>query len=482
MSRSVHVSPAPRAESALASITPAAQRGEIRSLTGLRIVAAVWVVVFHFERQLAESFGAPLDLVRPLISAGWLGVDLFFLLSGFVLTLNYVDRLGRRFRMRASVSFLWGRVARIWPLYAVLSTVMTCWILIAGWNTPWPVEDRPVVTAAGFLEQLALVQMWHRMFYPPSSYLPPGWSLSVEFLAYASFPLGVLLLWRVRNAPPALLAGLAVSAMMPLAVYGYVEGLSTHNLPWPLRIAGAFLSGGLTSLFVRRVRGSAGALRWAPTVAVVCIVELTVVAYWTGAQVQSGHVDRSVIAVVLFPLLVGALALSDRGPAAVLSREVFVLGGRISFALYLVHWLFLDIQFWLQAHVAILRPGSATLALVQAHLVLGALVSSYLLWRFVEEPGRKYLLRHGPGRAVRPTAAVIADARPASPGPHASRLPVRPIRPVRSTHPDTIEPPLPRPAVSRPRRPAVATEDPARPLRTAPVHHPSSQQQRTGAR
>ena len=90
--------------------------GEIRALTGLRIVAAVWVVLHHFEGVVTQAFGEYLRPLHPLMATGWLGVDLFFLLSGFVLTHSYLHRMGATFSLRGSACFLWARIARVWPL------------------------------------------------------------------------------------------------------------------------------------------------------------------------------------------------------------------------------------------------------------------------------------------------------------------------------------------------------------------------------
>src|SRR4051794_13788734 len=104
--------------------TPLAARGEIRALTGLRIIAAMWVVVIHFQADMPPSVGGALGPVWPVAMSGWLGVDLFFLLSGFVMTVSYLDRLGPRWNTRGVVAFLWARLIRIWPLWALLTVLM----------------------------------------------------------------------------------------------------------------------------------------------------------------------------------------------------------------------------------------------------------------------------------------------------------------------------------------------------------------------
>src|SRR3712207_2038231 len=95
-------------------------RRDIRALTGLRAVAATWVVLLHFT-YFSAAYLDQMPFLRPLINAGWTGVELFFVLSGFVITLGYVERIGERLRLRAALDFVWNRFARVWPAWAVVT-------------------------------------------------------------------------------------------------------------------------------------------------------------------------------------------------------------------------------------------------------------------------------------------------------------------------------------------------------------------------
>jgi peptidoglycan/LPS O-acetylase OafA/YrhL len=96
-----------------------AMNNEIKPLTGLRGLAALIVVLYHFLEQ--DTYFQ--SVVPSLIKRGYLGVDVFFVLSGFVMALSY----GRCFKDRVTVSdytlFMVKRLARIFPLYLFITLI-----------------------------------------------------------------------------------------------------------------------------------------------------------------------------------------------------------------------------------------------------------------------------------------------------------------------------------------------------------------------
>ncbi len=162
-----------------------AARPAIPALTGLRFFLATAVVVYHYGEQLAPRLPAP---VRNLLGSGFLAVDVFFLLSGFVMAYNYLDGDG----LRGSPGNFWrARVARIVPVYWIGAMLFTPLAISQLW--------RGDATAFGaiFVSASLLLQAW-----APSLALlwnPPGWSLSVEAFFYAAFPRLGPFLWRTSR-------------------------------------------------------------------------------------------------------------------------------------------------------------------------------------------------------------------------------------------------------------------------------------------
>ncbi|WNV74818.1 acyltransferase [Geodermatophilus sp. DSM 44513] len=404
-----------------------APSGEIRALTGLRIVAALWVVVFHFWFTPGDAYRAVWEPLAPLVKTGALGVDLFYVLSGFVITLTYLDRLGPRPAARAAVGFWWARICRVWPVYALVTTAFGGWLLYKASRAPdgflvWQ-NTQPTVTVGSWLEQLAMVQLWHQPAFDGSSWVGAAWSISAEWLAYVCFPLLVLLLWRLRDLPPVVTGGLAVAVLVPFAAACYSTGDPYFAWSWLVRIGGGFLAGALTCLAVRRIRVTPRVERVAAGVAVLAVVEI-LVGLWWGHWRGQGTAEHGGVVVVLFPVLVGALALSTQGLSRVLSRDALVHGGRISFSLYLVHIPLFEIAWTHMEWWPAIAPGTGLSALLVPHLLLAALVLAHLLHRFVEEPSRLLLRDRGPGRWAR------GDRRQGVPAPRdaAGRPAVRPAR------------------------------------------------------
>ena len=326
------------------------------------------------------------------------------MLSGFVITLTYVDKIGRRFTIRGSVGFLWARFCRIWPVYALITTLYGVWLVIKASRVSdgflvWQ-NVQPKVDVLHWLEQLTMLQLWHRQYFDGSSWVGPAWSISAEWAAYVAFPLVALLLWRLRNAHPAVTGVLAVACMVPFAWACYRSGNPYYPYSWLARIAGGFLSGSFTCLAVRRIPLTPKVERVAAGVAALAVVEIVLMTLWGWWRGQ-GAGEYGGVLVVFFPVLVGSLALSRRGLSRVLATGPMVHGGRISYSLYLVHVPVFEIFWTGMLYQSRLEPGSALAAILTPQVLLVALVLAHLAYRYVEEPSRQWLRGRGPGRWAR---------------------------------------------------------------------------------
>ena len=148
---------------------------EVRAFTGIRGIAALYVALYHFGLP-----GLLHGRARTILGHGYIAVDLFFMLSGFVMALTYRDLFAGRSPLRGMLDFLGKRIARIYPLYALASIVALVVVIWAGLSTR---ADQ--ITPTKILANLLMIQSWGIS----DSYVGPAWSISTEWAAYLIFPL-----------------------------------------------------------------------------------------------------------------------------------------------------------------------------------------------------------------------------------------------------------------------------------------------------
>jgi peptidoglycan/LPS O-acetylase OafA/YrhL len=391
--------------------------GEIRSLSGLRIVAALWVVLFHFRPMLQTASPPLYDALKPILDCGAQGVDLFFILSGFVLTWNYLDRMGGTWSTRATLHFLWLRLARVWPLYLVTMHLAALWIVFTLNVGDFPSPAAADLTAISYLRQLAMVQLWFQPFFDDSSWDGPAWSISAEWLAYLMFGLLVLAVFRVERATRArglLLLSFAISLPPVLLLVGS-GGQFYTPWSWLPRIVLQFTAGALACAAVRKLELGDRARRVAGYGSLGLVAVIVGGLYYFAAHPLATVRDDFGLVDVLFMPLVVALAIGAGSLPRLLSTRVLVYGGQISFALYMVHELVHTAWLWIMAQYRIELVPSITAKLVFVGLILVALALSVLLYHFVEEPARIWMRRMvGERRAPITETHAKLDDRPTS--------------------------------------------------------------------
>lgn len=349
-------------------------------LTSVRFFLALGVVLFHYQLYWTlpvESAG--------LLNRARLGVDVFFILSGFILTHVYLqgDRpldYGR---------FLAARCARIYPahlfiLLAMLGLVLASPLFGVGLE---PGRFNP----ADFAGTLLLVQAW----FPRDTlalWNGPAWSLSAEWFAYLAFPAYAALALRLR-ARPWVIIGLA--AIVFIAIDAFYRAQFGRVLPRAedslgiLRIVPEFLYGiGLYYL----------GQRWTPSPRTAVMGTLAATATLL-LLMQIGADDRIIVAAA-GPFILSLALLAKADIRTFLSHPVALFAGEASFAVYLVHIPILMV--WRNTAQAFAGwPGDYRMGVgeLAAMLVL-TLAAAAAIHVFVERPGRRLLRAWvGPKRA-----------------------------------------------------------------------------------
>ncbi|MCV7409653.1 acyltransferase [Mycobacterium florentinum] len=389
-------------------------KGEIKALTGLRIVAAVWVVLFHFRPMLSDISPDFRENLAPVLNCGAQGVDLFFILSGFVLTWNYLDRMGRSWSTRETLHFLWLRLARVWPVYLVTMHLAALLVILSLHVGHTPLPEVSDLTAISYIRQVLLVQLWFEPFFDGTSWDGPAWSISAEWLAYLLFGVLALVIFRMKLATRArTLMWLAVLASLPPVVMLLASGHFYTPWSWLPRIVTQFTAGALACAAVRRLRLTDRGRHIAGYLSVLLLAAVVGVLYWFNAHPISGVVENDSGGVVdaLFVPLVITLAVGLGSLPRLLSTRVMVYGGQISFCLYMVHELVHTSWGWAVENFK-LTPWESDSP--WKWNVLGlfaiALALSSLLYHVVEEPARRWMRRMVD---VRPAAQRTEPSEPA---------------------------------------------------------------------
>jgi peptidoglycan/LPS O-acetylase OafA/YrhL len=368
--------------------------GEIKALSGLRIVAAVWVVLFHFRPLLKQASPPLSDALAPILDCGAQGVDLFFILSGFVLTWNYLERMGPAWSTRATLHFLWLRLARVWPVYLVTMHLAVAWIIFTLNVGDFPSAEAATLTGPNYLRQLFLVQLWVVPFFDNSSWDGPAWSISAEWLAYLLFGLLVIVLFRVARASRArTLLWLAFGVTLPPLLFLAATGEFYTPWSWLPRIVLQFTAGALACAAVRKLNLTDRGRTVAGVLSVVLLALIVGLVYWFDAHpIPTIRDDFGLVDVFFLPLVV-ALSVGTGTLPALLSTRVMVYGGKVSFSLYMVHELVHQSWNWAAAQYRIdMLPSWGTKFIVLA-LLAGSFAGAVVLFHYVEEPARHWMRR-----------------------------------------------------------------------------------------
>jgi peptidoglycan/LPS O-acetylase OafA/YrhL len=165
----------------------------LSNLTPLRGIAAIWVVVYHFSEIVAKFVNPDTTHV---IMKGYLMVDLFFIMSGFIISHVYEQSFRNNIQTTPFRQYIVARFARIYPLHFFTLLVLVILAVFSGaWNL---VQDPAAIPTHLFLLHSFGI---HKIF----TWNVPSWSISAEWWAYMIFPVLVIFLNRNKKFAVALL-------------------------------------------------------------------------------------------------------------------------------------------------------------------------------------------------------------------------------------------------------------------------------------
>lgn len=365
----------------------------IHALTSLRFIAALWVVLHHYGESLV-----PFDAGRLLLERGATGVSFFFVLSGFILAVNYpVERL-RWF------DFLKARFARVYPVY-LLGLAISLPLFFLGEIYNRSLSDSIMETIRQTLACVFLVQAW----IPDRATLlnPPSWSLSAEMFFYISFI--PLIGWKATRVfidkhrlaiPTVWIAGIAITATWMAMHPGLLPSpdlvgedawnANFHAFHPVLRIPEFILGVALGRWHLAGNRMTARRT----TMVVAAVVSFSALLFTPD---KGGPFLHNALLALPFGLIILGIAQGGSRSGSVFSHQKFVLLGEASYALYILH---VPIHEWMRilSHKAGIeqawREGPVWNLLYLAVVV----AISILVFQRFENPARKWIRSLGKGK------------------------------------------------------------------------------------
>jgi len=336
-------------------------------LDGLRGILALIIVIFHFM-EIAIA-----DYHDNVIAHGYLAVDFFFCLSGFVIAYAYDNRA----KDLSFWQFVKLRLIRLQPLVIIGSILGLITFLVDPFSSLYSIYGFGK-TAVIFLCSVFLIpypameERYTNLF----SLNAPAWSLFWEYVANIFY---ILLLYKLsKNILRILVIVGAICIIYIAKEHSNVSGGWGGQNFWDggARVLFSFVAGMLVYRSNWIIKNNLGFIG-------LCV--LSVPAFFVPFHASYNWIIEPILVLFYFPFIVSL------GAGAVLSKrfeKITLFSGKISYPLYMVHypfvWIFLT-------YVIVTKPSFNELAVVIPVSVLGIVLFSYLIMVFIDEPIRKYL-------------------------------------------------------------------------------------------
>lgn len=394
----------------MSTIMTRGAKPEILAHTGLRGLGVIGVMMNHF---VIVADNAAMSDVYPNFG---LILDLFFIMSGFIMSYLYFENFSTGFRKERFGKFLWARFARTYPLhiFALVAIIVMAVIKtqLPGLTAspPTPVfhigQAHDLDTPFTLLTNIFLVHAWG--LSDELSWNYPSWALSAEFSAYLLFPLMCLMIGRLPRVGPFILMGLAL--VIYVAIHARLGSLNVPGNDGAIRCIPGFAFGAAAYHLSSGIRNvSTPRLHVLQGLALVGAI---------GLMIYSGNQIIPIFALALLLIVTS----ENRGwLTAVLNWSPIRYLGIISYTVYVMHIVASKI-FSPVSNVLTGRFGVADAWWwndLRALLLMGfSIAISAVAFRYIEMPARDFLTNWMKRRSAtaRPAAAELVPAVASAPG------------------------------------------------------------------
>jgi peptidoglycan/LPS O-acetylase OafA/YrhL len=367
---------------------------QINSLTALRGIAALVVVVHHFSYYTLPKTGSTLSVYSNFFRNGYLSVDFFFILSGFIMTHVYIEDFSLKVNSSKYRSYLLSRFARIYPLHIfILSLFIGLEILKIFLlnNSAFTGKFNLTALFANFFLLQAFDLNCPPLFWCDTYWNEPAWSISVEFVIYCIFPFFLFLLLRNNEKNDLKIYAFALFSILLLIAFTRGNLDSIIGIPSIARCGIECILGIITYKIYRR-----GNYRNYFNLNLLVIIAITWIVlimnyYWN--YWRSLH-DWLILPA--FSILILAASINNNSVISqFLNSRIMLYFGTISYSIYMVHWFVQELlkTLWIYKFHHVFGKGFTeyeALTSLGVFLMIIILAAS-LTYRFVEVPMRNYL-------------------------------------------------------------------------------------------
>jgi peptidoglycan/LPS O-acetylase OafA/YrhL len=358
----------------------------IHSLTPLRGIAALWVVLFHIDVCIFyRDFGSLLPReATGLLSKGYLWVDFFFLLSGFVLAHVYGEELSTGRKISSIPRYLWARFARLYPLHIFTLFLLILAVVVLPYFLPGVIDDswKGYFAWSALPSNLLFTHAMNQHVY--LSWNMVSWSIGAEWWTYVVAIIFLILLYRrnLLSVVPIML--LSFACLILLVLLQTEKNLDiTFNYGFFRCLFEFVIGAGLYEIYRQRY---AAAFLARDSVFLLLLILILAILHWRIA-------DLSIIPV--FSMLILAASYNQMRTHRVLNLPVFAYLGKISYSIYLMHGIWFMV-FWfsfpaIKTGLGVQQmPDALKLAYVFLFLSL-TIGSAHISQRYIEVEGRRFL-------------------------------------------------------------------------------------------
>ena len=335
-------------------------------LDGLRGIAALAIVIFHFMEWVITDFS------KNFIGHGFLAVDFFFCLSGFVIAYAYDNRIGKI----GVLEFFKARLIRLHPLVIFGSILGLLAFLFDPFESPSVIYDAGKILLLFVCSMLLIpLPIMEERAFNLFGLNAPSWSLFWEYVANIFYALVLCRLHRRLLLALTLMAAVGI-CMVSYRAGNLLGGWAGNNF-WDggVRVAYSFLAGMIIYRFDWIIRNRVGFIGLAILLSLAFVMP---VFRWN-------WMAESLVVLFYFPLLVSLGAGSFLSPAL---KKACEFSGRMSYPLYMTHYGFI----WIFGHYfTTQKPAAGELSWV---IILGVILLvgfAYIVMRWFDEPVRRWL-------------------------------------------------------------------------------------------